>query len=341
MFPSILGTVLSFFLLVATSARIFFLKNENKDALSLLSLASFVASSLNIFVWSANFASAIAFVLSFFLLAINIPAMTRFFKHSYTDRAHPFFVTMSALLLLLSLATISLYIYFLPVPMNAKKFLANEEKPIRMTGSFEQGFKTANYFQKTSAIFYEYEPRIKKPAIPILFIPDKRADAQNYRPYFLLLAERGYNVITADFFSRDEKWFHSIFDFFPIRKLAFVVSFFLNKEKFESQKDFFAFNVTNEIVALKKYAKEKFGADKKFLIVSDGMSNNAATAFAKKSGDYVFALDDISFYKTANFGFLEQTEPAFAFYFGLYRDKNLSTPKKLANETIKKIEELK
>lgn len=344
MFPSIAGTLLSFFLQAAAASRIFFLKRENKDALSLAALASFLTSALNILAWNAHFASAFSFAISFVLLLINLPALHRIAKHSYTDKAHPFFIAASSVILLVSITALSFYVYFLPVVMQTKKYNARE-KFIRMHGSFERGFTRAKYFQKTDAFFYEYEPATKsandKNRIPVLFIPDKRADAQNYRPYFLLLAERGCTVIAADFFPKDEKWFHSAFDFFPIRRLAFIMSFFFNKEKFENQKDFFTFNISNEFSALEKYAKEIFGDEQKFCIACDGMANEAATAFARKSGEKiasVFPLDANISYKTAHFGFLEQTEPLFAFYLGFSRDKNLFAPKALADETIKKTE---
>ena len=337
---SVLGNLLVAFLLVAASSRIFFLKHERVDAVAVLVPLAFVASVLQIVAWNADAVSMLLFVLSCLAFFVNIRALSRVAAKSYADVYSPVFIVLSMLIAIASLAAAFLAVRYAPVNMMPKTYDVVETKT-RLVGNFTDGFKEAGYFALSDATLYLYEPLGEKKSDAVVIVgSDKRGDAASYRPYMMLLAQKGYAVLTCDFYV--DAWFSSLFDTRYVRRLAMLVSFFYDAERFSRQKDFYTFNMRREYAAMMALACQRFGDDVRFCIICDGMADNAAVDIVRQDASNVMsalALDSISEYRTPGFGFIEQTDPLLAAYFGHARDKTAFIPRYLVLQTIKRLEQ--
>ena len=103
-----------------------------------------------------------------------------------------------------------------------------------------------------------------------------------------------------------------------------------------SQREFYNYNISQELPVLDKMMTEQFGNWCTYYLVSDVMADIAIEEFAKKNPERVlgtFCLDSITDYKTPGYGCIEQTDPLLASILGLKRDRNLFTPNLLVIKT--------
>lgn len=343
---SVLGELLIVFLLVVNSSRIFFLKYERVDTLAVLAPLAVVVALLQTAAWNADFISILILAVSLLALFTNMHSLARSASGLYVDHYSPVFIFFSVVVLICSLLTGVVIVKFAPVSVNASDSGVTETK-IRLTGSFARGFSDAGYTDRTDAQLYVYKPADTKSAeqtdnTVVIVGSDKRGDAAAYRPYMILLAEKGYTVVTCDFSAKDGGWFNTIADRRIVRRFAMLVAYLNDKEQFVRQKDFYTFGMIREYKAMMDIADKKFGSGRKFLIVSDGMADTAAVDVMKQSGGRVqgvFALDSISEYKTPGFGFVEQTDPLVASYFGLARDNTLFIPRYAVLKSVEAFKE--
>ena len=171
----------------------------------------------------------------------------------------------------------------------------------------------------------------------VLFVPDKRGDTYSYEPLLQLLAKDGYTVVSADFYSKDCKWFHSIFDLKVLRRLGMVVSSRTDKHNFEKQREFYTYNIRLEVKALIKMLKDLYGKDVKIFIISDGMSNTAVSDIVKTNKTNVvgsYSLNSIPEYKTSGYGCIKETAPVLYTSMKLPKEEKLHTPRLLV-ENVK------
>ena len=123
-----------------------------------------------------------------------------------------------------------------------------------------------------------------------------------------------------------------------------VIQSSLNRQAFEAQREYYSYNVSQEYEVLIPILRERYGSDKKLLLISDFMADIAADDFAKKNPDLVagvLKLSSINMYKTTGYGCIEQTDPLLALALGFSRDSSRATPKLLADKTLEVINDLK
>ena len=337
---SVLGNLLVAFLLVVASGRIFFINHDRVDTIAVLVPLAFAASVLQIIAWNADIVSMVLLVLSCLALFVNMRALSRVATKSYADVYSPAFIVFSVLIGIVSFAIAFIVIKYAPVNMVPKAYDVVETKT-RLTGNFADGFKEAGYFALSDATLYLYEPLGEKKSDTVVIVgSDKRGDAAAYRPYMMLLAQKGYAVLTCDFYV--DTWFGSPLDVRYVRRLAMLASFFYDAEQFSRQKDFYTFNMRREYAAMQALARQKFGDDVRFCTICDGMADNAAVDIVRQDARNVtsaLALDSINEYETHGFGCIEQTDPLLAAYFGHVRDKALLVPRYLVLQTVKRLEQ--
>ena len=337
---SVFGNLLAAVLLACSSARIFFLKYERVDTAAVLVPLSLVIVVLQIFSWNIDCISAALFVFVVIALCTNARALFRFASKLYVDHYSFAFIVLSVCIFIVSLALIGIIVRYAPVPLDPADFGVTETKT-RLTGSFAPGFTEAEYFEKTSAMLYIYEPAGEKKSSPVVIVgSDKRADAASYRPYMILLAAQGYTVLACDFYAADGRWFNSFADLRIFRKYSMIASYLLQAERFSRQKDFYTFGMIREFGAMRDIARRKFGSGVELFIACDGMADGAAVDFIRQTNGNVtgaLALDSISEYRTPGFGCIEQTDPLLASFFGVERDTALRVPRSLVSETVRRI----
>ena len=248
----------------------------------------------------------------------------------------------SGITIILALALLAGTIFFRPVEYDNKK-LGITETLVRYEGSFRSGFEEASNLKIANLFLTEFKNENqdqKRPKEIVLFIPDKRADTFYYRPYLQHLAREGFIVISADFFCSDCKWRHSIGDLKIVRRTAMVIDYLVNPDKFMMQKEFYTYNILQEINALNKVIADKYGESVKLFIITDFMGTDAARDFMEKNPDHVSEVYDIAGiegYDTPGFGLVAQTDGVLSMLLKVPRDKDGFYTKYMVLQTKKEI----
>lgn len=357
------GELFTFILLFITNFRVFFVKHVKKDPLVSLAPISFCISILQIIAWGFDVFTALAFFISFLVLLSNFHAIFRYSERLYIDHYSPLMKFWAIFTTILSVCAIIFNLIFYPVELNNNKLNIQENK-IYKTGSFRTGFDKAKPFSFANVIISEF---ITKPSVKtnsnnqnltntyyhqdtdkskidkvVLFVPDKRADTQYYKPYLQLLAQKGFVVYSADFFCKDGKWHHNLADLKPFRRFFLCLKSILNNQQFESQREYYTYNISQEIKAFSSIISKMYGKDCKQFIITDGMGKTALEDFMKTNPKNVigtFYLDSVSEYKTAGYGFVEQTDPFLGKILNVKKDVEMYVPRILVTKTKTAINE--
>ena len=336
------GELLVIILLLVANGRILFIKNVKKDSLVMLSPLGFFLSIIQILNWGLDPVTLLTLFLSILVLLSNFHALFRYSERLYIDHYSILMKFWSVLTILLSLVLLAGTIYFKPVEYDSKK-LGISENVIRYDGSFRSGFEEASNLKAANLFLSEFKPQgNEKPSSKqvILFIPDKRGDTFYYRPYLQYLAREGFTVLSADFFCSDCKWRHSIGDFKIVRRTAMVIDYLIKPQRFMMQKEFYTYNILQELKAMDALITQRYGADTKIFVVTDTMGTVAAQDFMSKNEERVIAVYDlatISEYKTPGFGVVAQTDGILSMILGVPRDKDGFYTKYMVMQTKKQI----
>lgn len=334
------GELLVCVLLLLTNLRVFFVNHVRRDPLVSLAPFTFLVAILQVISWGVDLFTAFLVILAFLVLLSNFHAIFRYWERLYVDHYSPLMKVWASCTSIISIFSIVVVIIFAPVELKNEK-LGIAENKTKYKGNFRSGFEEVKSFTTNNVIFYEFEPTsIEDVYIPskgtILFIPDKRGETVNYKPYLQLLAKEGYTVCAADFYTDDCKWLHSFADSRILRRIAMVYKSVTNNQWFMSQREFYNYNIAQELPVLDKMMTEQFGNWCTYYLVSDVMADIAIEDFAKKNPDRVLGtlcLDSIADYNTPGYGCIEQTDPLLARFLGFKRDKNLYIPNLLVIKT--------
>lgn len=170
----------------------------------------------------------------------------------------------------------------------------------------------------------------------ILFFPDKRADTMNYKPYLQQLALLGNHVYSADYYSNDCRWLHSFGDNKIFRRSIMVIQSFVRPAFFESQREYYSYNIKLEAEALLKFVfadKENFTC----VMICDAMGHSALQELQQQYPEQIskiIFLDEIPEYKTPGYGIIEQTNPILSHLLNLPKDSSKQISKNLAEKTV-------
>jgi len=359
------GELLVFALLFITNLRVFFVQHVRRDPLVVLAPFTFIVAILQIFAWGIDVFTTLGLLIALFVLLSNFHAIFRYMERLYVDHYSGLMKAWAIFTILISALALAATIYFAPVESNARTLKISKTQTY-YKGSFRSGFEEAGPFSHKSLTLWKLGPdkvaavnketdeadamkamEDKAPAyqdIIILLSPDKRGDTANYLPYLEQLALRGLTVYSADFFAEDGQWLHSFADKKILRRLVMVIQSGINRQKFEAQREYYSYNVSQEYDFLIPLLRERSGADKKILLITDFMADIAAEDFALKNPELiagVLKLSNIEEYKTSGYGCIEQTDPLLAMSLGFGRDKTLATPKLLAAKTVEVLNDLK
>ena len=336
------GELLVIILLLLANGRIIFIKNVKKDSLVMLSPLAFLLSIIQLLNWGLDIVTGLTLVLALLVLLSNFHALFRYSERLYIDHYSILMKAWSGITIILALALLAGIIFFRPIEYDNKK-LGVDEKLIRYEGSFRSGFEEASNLKMANLFLTEFKSqgkenqRVKE---VVLFIPDKRGDTYYYRPYLQHLAREGFLVLSGDFFCSDGKWRHSLGDFRLFRRTAMVIDYLLKPQQFMMQKEFYTYNILQEIKALDTLITERYGPDVKVFIVTDSMGTIAAQDFMSKNQDRVIRVYDLATvgeYKTPGFGLIAQTDILLARLMKVEKDKDGFYTKYLVMQTKKMI----
>ena len=360
------GEFLIFLLLLITNARVFFVESR-KDSIVMLSPLAFILSIFQIASWGLDLFTGACFLLSLLVLFSNFHALYRYFERLYVDHYTPVMYVWAVGTSLICIFCIAMLWYFRPSEAFFRRELTQKESDVSMrfkryTGSFSRGFEKSRLFQKTNLLFTvispaENEGEIAVPdesSLPlIVFFPDKRAETYNYLPYLMELAKKGYTVVSTDFYAKDCRWLYNPLDGKSFRRFGLIIESLRNPFKFNSQKEFYAYNSSLECKAVFDILTEKSSngresggnplllgnlkPETKYILASDFMANIALSDFQKSHENEIaglFFLDELESYKTPGYGFVSQTDPLMARILGLERDDSKTSARLCAEKSV-------
>jgi len=381
MYDLFLSHILVLFLLYISSLRIFFLKEPKVDAAAVVSPFAFVVSILNFFIWGFTLQSLLVLIISSLFFLTNIRALLRVSEELLIDNfSIPFKIATFIELLILILVTFFV-VYFRPVRVVPKDF-GVEKRTLELNGTFSNGFTIQSEYQdkvkgKVAGKINVYTPRehiewissedsifnkleikteneenkkISTQEAPLLlFVGTPFATVDNYEPYLLMLAQKGFTVLAADFFPADEKYFNDSRNSFSFRRFSFLKILVNNPDGFDALKKTMVLDYTKKgYEALSRIAlvnfKNEDNSKKKIFYLTDDLDSDSIFSFSDKFDDDVVGTFQINFvpeYKTSSFGFPEQTDLILAMHLGIKRDKEFFIPRYLAFKTIQKIGTIK
>lgn len=336
-------------LFIATS-RFLYIKKVKTDPLCILPLLAFITSILNIFAFGISLFEMILLLLSFFVAVWNTRALLRFAANMVIDHYGFWFVFISTINLLLTIATFVLIIYFRPIPVDNKNKNFYTEKT-RLAGTLKDGFyDSTNIFAPKTAFITEYRPfkietpeesseivnkfaekTAREPKKIIIFLPSLASCSDAYAHTFAKLARDGYTVYSGEFYSKDMAFFGNYKDLRILRQVT------ASNLKIRDPKEYKTLTKSHMPVFYREYETMleclDIQDDDFVFIAGDGDSELAMQNIIKFHSDIVkgyFDLSNLEDYTTAGFGPIEQSNPFNANYLGYKRDKTLYMASHLA-----------
>ena len=119
-----------------------------------------------------------------------------------------------------------------------------------------------------------------------------------------------------------------------------LIDWYLKKDKFWMQKEFYTYNISQELTELGHLVDRLYGPDTRLFIVTDVMATDAALDYMEKNPDKVMAVYDLQTipeYKTPGFGMICQTDILTARVLDQQRDKDGFFTKYIVMQTKKEI----
>jgi len=346
MFDLFLARLLVLLLICISCGRIFFTEHARIDSVVLLSPLALFFSLFILFIWGIDPISVVIAVFSFLVLFTNIRSLFRFASQLIVDHYGVVFILSSILELLAALFLMVVLIIFHPVKYSPKDFEARVEKQI-ITGNFSTGFEIRQSLfenKRNNGILWKIEPEeyLAVPGEPVvLFVGAPTTEISYYEPYLLFLADKGYRVLAADFYSSDYRLYGNACDSRYLRRFYSSYLSLKDKEGFKRIDDQADLIREKAYLALESLAKEIYGEDTYFFLVTEGLDmgsvNHIIDANEEKTLG-VFYLNQILEFKTPAYGFVEQNNIELARYLGIERDSSFFIPRYVAGKTAADID---
>lgn len=345
-------------LLLASGVRIFLLKNPRIDCFAAFSPLALIFSVITLLCFGASFLRFSIFILSFLSFLTNFRSVLRLRSKLIVDHYGNAFLISTIIELVLTFLTLAFLFVHRPAKLVPKEFSAQKTQFLLSGNTLGETRIKEEFFkgQKTTGTLFIYKPdtndeiaaKVYSENPVLIFAGNFSAPVQNYEPYFLLLAKKGFTVAAADFYTRDTAFFkenaHGFFQRHADSK--FFRYFFSKILRFSDEKRFSEIQKKDKEISPLKYntltklALGILGAEKKIFYLTDGIGFEAISSVIEENSPNAtgfYSLNRIDEYKTSGFGFIEQTDPIFASKFGLKRDKSLFIPRYAANKTIENI----
>ena len=208
-----LSELVLLFMMALVNARVLFIKNPRQDSLSMIPIPIFLFALLSILANGVTIQELIVFILSFFVLLWNTRAILRLKENLIVDSYNILFILISIFNLILILLTAALFIIYRPLDANLRKREINKTL-VSYQGSLKDGFSAVTKIDQIKDTFiYNYRGKSTENFKgTIFFIPNECADTLIYEPVLAQLAEDGYNVYSAEFYTSDIRWLGGIRD---------------------------------------------------------------------------------------------------------------------------------
>ena len=361
MFDCFLAQMLVLIMIFFSSTRIFFFKNERIDSFAVFAPLSLIISILIFVCFGFSIANFAIFIISLLTFFTNFRAILRLKAELIVDHYSPSFIIFSIISILLVLAVGFFLVILRPVRYSPSDFNTTR-KQYTLTGTSNNLRIRENFWtgERFSGNLFVYEPinqdeineQIYSENPIIIFVPGIRASVQNYEPYLLILAQKGYKVVSADFYTKDFEILpysdNKILK--PIVESKFLRRFFsiyleeTQEENFKKILEKEKSLVSKKYSALSHLALELFGDETKFYYIVDNVDfdtiSNVIEEFSTEpysNAKGFFSMNRVPEYETNGYGFIEQTDVLLAKMKGIERENKFFIPRYVANKTIESI----
>ncbi len=327
-----LGELTILFILLLSSARVFFIRSERKDPLSIAPLTALVCASLSFLAWGVWMQEILVLLLSLWVFIWNFRALLRLNENLIIDHYSPLFLLISSFNCLLLAVAILFVFYFRPVRTDLHK-LGVEKQVSRLCGNMTDGFRESDSPQEQKTLdLTSYMPaesgQGKKGTI--LFLPSECATVELYEPFLAKLARDGYTVYGADFYSGDVMPRDSLAYRRETKRFSFVRGRLTDspayKEWCEQKKE-------KLFTDMFRCMTELLPSDEKLILVGDGLPTDLyiSLIWQDERVGRCFDIANINDYKTPGWGPVEQTNPLLASILGFPRDGAMYTSNRMAS----------
>lgn len=366
MFDCFLAQMLVLILMFVCSARIFFLKHSRVDSFAVFSTIALFISLCILFCFGFSFFNLCVFLLALLVYFVNFRAVIRLRARLIIDGYSAVFIIFSILSLILTVALGAAIVLTRPVRYTAKDFgvtksaytLTGTTRDLRIRESFFTGGRFAgDLFVYEPVVHDEISAQVYADNPVLIFAPGIRAAVVNYEPYFMILAQKGFTVLAADFFTGDTTLLSSEVRN-PVAKRIVESKFFrrfaaihyenMRPDEFSLVLDAEKRLFTKKYSALTKLALEMFGDDTEVFYIVDGVDFDSIYAVIDEfntepysNAKGFFSMNRVSEYETSGYGFIEQTDVLLAREKGIERENKFFIARYVAGKTIQAITEQK
>ena len=362
MFDCFLAQILVLVLIFFCCARIFILKNERIDSFAVFAPLALIISILIFACFGFSPLNFAVFFVALIVFFTNFRALLRLHAELVVDHYGVVFIIFSVIGIILSLGLGTILFLTRPVKYTPNDFNITKTQKT-LTGKTENLKIRESLFsgERFSGNLFIYEPIIRDEINaqifaenPVLiFAPGIRSSVQNYEPYLMLLAQKGYKVLAADFYTSDLYLLSKNSDS-QVKKIL-LESKFLRKsaaiyEEKTKSKEFAEILEKEKPLATKKYsaltrlALELYGDETKCFYIVDGVDFDSIYAVIDEfntepysNAKGFFSMNRVDEYKNSGYGFIEQTDVLLALSKGIERENKFFIPRYVANKTLEAI----
>ena len=340
-------------LLLSLNGRIFWTRRTRMDALSLLAPLAATITIFEALAWGMRFSGFAIFALALVCSVANYRSLVRFSQRLFVDSYSVKFFVTSLILLAATIFFMAVEIQARPVRLQTRLYNVDVEREFFSCPIGAETFplqKAEAVGQKRNLALYTFcnKDAQKQKDTVIVFVPDVLAESLSYEPYFILLARKGWTVLSADLYKQDFKNDPDLKNTRFLRRFSLIwKSFSLDgSEGIKKQVDFqprakkFRPIYESSWKALAQIARERY-PNKKIFVVGDSSSGLPLSKMASIfNGSPYLDLKKIPEYTTPGYGFAAQTNPIFSWLFlGKPRDKTSFEPSWCATQTMKQVNE--
>ncbi|MCR5725051.1 MAG: hypothetical protein K6G80_08205 [Treponema sp.] len=335
--------------------RFLFTKKARIDPLSLLAPLALIMALLALHIWGAEPSIIITLIITILVFFTNVRALFRLSAQLYVDHYSILFITFSVLEIIASLLTACLLTIYRPVKYKPADFSVTKTAQY-LTGTLASGCHIRTRLlepTKITGTLYTYRPEdsAETPAESashaaarpiVLLMPKPTATAVHYEPYCMLLAQKGYTVMCADFYAGAASLYNSHADNKLLRRPYSVYLSLLHGDRFANLQDSQIQYNLRCYAALAKLALEEYGNEAPLFFAIDAIGIDQLNSLVAQFEQNVigfFALNRIQEYRTSGYGFVEQSDPFTAAFLKAERDPSFFIPRYVAGKTDEAIQD--
>ena len=277
-------------LMLLALLRILISNRKQEDSLIIFAPAAFFMSLVLVPAFGLTLPILLLILESAFILIVNIPSLNRYSQKLYIDSFSPAYITFSGILsILFILLTVFIFLNR-PVPephtTNGPAIPNINKTVFRMCGTHSAGFEESDsLFFLPDAVFYSVETSDENNSKPVvILLPDVYTTFFGNEATATVLAKKQNTVVCGDFFCKDGKYTDKTLFNRYARSLFLQYLNYRSDSVISNSQNYWKNLKKSELKAMLTFVQQHY-ADKKLIVVADGLSAIAAKEYLAESKD--------------------------------------------------------